>query len=92
MITTYQIRNVLRVYGNHLRKSKSPLEDRSGPLRQAADLVDISIEARTKQVLTQMSNKLISQITPKTQHRDAQVQSAPDNNLSEPNPNGSLNL
>ena len=88
LITTYQVRNVLRVYGNHLIKSKTPLEDITGPMSQTLDLVDISIEARRKQMLTQMSNKLISQITPKSEQKNAEGQNLRNGNLSEPNPDG----
>jgi hypothetical protein len=65
MITTHQIRNVLKVYGNQLKR-RSELEQNSlEGTQQSNDLVDISIEARRKQMVNQMSDNLISQITPK---------------------------
>ena len=64
MITTYDVRNVLRIYGNHLKKrSIHPGESESLPY-SPSDLVDISMDARRKQMLTQMSNQIISQIVP----------------------------
>jgi hypothetical protein len=65
MITTHQIRSVLKVYGNQLKR-RSELEQNSlEGTQQSNDLVDISIEARRKQMVNQMSDNLISQITPK---------------------------
>ena len=64
MITTYQIRNVLRVYGDQLRRKSSSIQESVRPNKQPTDLVDISIDARRKQMVNQMSNHLISQITP----------------------------
>ena len=65
MITTHQIRSVLRTYGDQLKK-RSALEQNSVETpQQYTDFVDISVEARRKQMLSQMSNNLISQITPK---------------------------
>jgi hypothetical protein len=64
VITTYEVRNVLRIYGNHLKKrSIHPGESEILPYTPP-DLVDISMDARRKQMLSQMSNQLISQIVP----------------------------
>ncbi|MBN2124834.1 MAG: hypothetical protein JW821_11110 [Deltaproteobacteria bacterium] len=73
MVTTYQIRNVLRVYGNQLkRKGAQPPVD-PGQSQKRADSVDISVEARRKQILNQMSNRLITQITTNGQRQNAEV-------------------
>ena len=64
MITTYQIKNVLRVYGNQLKRRNTIPQNNAEPAPHAKDFVDISIEARRKQMLNQVSNDLISQITP----------------------------
>lgn len=64
MITTYEIRNVLRVYGNQLKRRSTRLEENIGFPHNTADFVDISIDARRRQMLNQMSNQLISQIAP----------------------------
>ena len=79
MITTNQIRNVLRVYGDQLKKRNTIIQDGLEPSQQAADLIDISIEARRKQILNQMSNKLILQITPKDHQQKAERQNSVDN-------------
>jgi hypothetical protein len=64
LITTYEVRNVLRIYGNHLKKrSIQPGESGSLPYARS-DLVDISMDARRRQMVSQMSNQLISQIVP----------------------------
>lgn len=64
MITTYEIRNVLRVYGNQLKRRSTRLEENIGLPNNPLDFVDISIDARRRQMLNQMSNQLISQIAP----------------------------
>ena len=61
-ITTYQIRNVLKVYGNQLKKRANLLDPSIEPLQPSSDFVDISVEARRKQVLSQLSNKIISEL------------------------------
>lgn len=63
MITTYEVRNVLRVYGNQLKKKNSQGEDSGSVTYEAVDLVDISMSARRKQMLSQISNQLISTIS-----------------------------
>lgn len=59
-ITTYEIRNVLKVYGNQLKKRANLLDASVEPVQPSSDFVDISVEARRKQVLSQLSNKIIS--------------------------------
>jgi len=61
-ITTYQIRNVLKVYGNQLKKRANLLDASIEPIQPSSDFVDISVEARRKQILSQLSNKIISEI------------------------------
>ena len=63
-ITTYQIRNVLRLYGNQLKRRSNFLENGMEPTRSSSELVDISVEARRRQVLNQLSTKLISELNP----------------------------
>ena len=77
MITTYQIRNVLRVYGNQLKRRNMDVQEKIAPATQRMDLVDISIEARRKQTLNNMSNHLISKMTPQS-GRDEHDQDAVD--------------
>lgn len=64
MITTHQIRSVLRVYGDQLKRRGSFIQDSVRPNQKSNDLVSISIDARRKQMVNAMSNHLISQITP----------------------------
>jgi len=61
-ITTYQIRNVLKVYGNQLKKRANLLDAGIDPVQSSSDFVDISVEARRKQVLSQLSSKIISEL------------------------------
>ena len=63
MITTYQVRNVLRVYGNQLKKRSEENRDQESAAHQPSDSVDISMAARRKQILSRMSNQLISEIS-----------------------------
>jgi len=70
LITTYEIRNVLRVYGNQLKKRSIRLEESVGLPYAPADMVDISIDARRRQMLSQMSNQLISQVSPTAYERN----------------------
>jgi hypothetical protein len=62
-ITTYQIQNVLRTYGNQLKRRASLSEGSVPPVQSSSDLVDISVEARKRQVLSQLSAKLIAKVT-----------------------------
>jgi len=62
-ITTYQIQNVLRTYGNQLKRRASLPQGGVPPVQSSSDLVDISVEARKRQVLSQLSAKLIAKVT-----------------------------
>ena len=79
MITTYQIRNVLRVYGNQLKKKSVHWQDGNDMIHKPDDLVDISIDARRKQKLNEMSNDLISQMTPSSGEKKGGIIAQPDN-------------
>jgi hypothetical protein len=70
LITTYEIRNVLRVYGNQLKKRSIRLEESVGLPSTPVDMVDISIDARRRQMLAQMSNQLISRVAPMAYERN----------------------
>ncbi len=83
MITTHQIQNVLKVYGNQLKR-RSALEQNSlEGTQQSNDFVDISIEARRKQMVNQMSDNLISQITPKGYQQKADEPNAAEDPLQD---------
>ena len=62
MITTYQIRNVLRIYGNQLKKRTMLFEDSAVSSKQSPDIIDISDEARQRQMLNQISFNIVSKI------------------------------
>ena len=64
MITTYQIRNVLRVYGNQLKKRNMPDQNSAEQMPHFLDSVNISIEARRKQVLNNITTNLIQKADP----------------------------
>jgi len=61
LVTTHQIRSVLRIYGNQLKKRALQVQDSVQKPRQSSDSVNISTGARRKQMLDQISNKMISQ-------------------------------
>jgi hypothetical protein len=61
-ISTYQIKNVLRVYGNQLKRRSNFLDGGIDPVRPSSDFVEISVEARRKQVLSQLSDRLVTQL------------------------------
>lgn len=64
MITTYQIRNVLRTYGNQLKKRAILSQESGSTRRQHIDTISISGEARRKEeVLNQISNRIVTHIT-----------------------------
>ena len=91
MITTNQIRNVLRVYGSQLKKRNTSLKEEGDAAQHPTTFVDISIEARKKQMLSQVSNDLISQITPKSNEHHNADQNIVGDLISESEKNSDLN-
>ena len=73
MITTYQIRNVLRIYGNQLKKRNMPDENPAEKIQQYLDPVNISIAARRKQMLNNITNHLITKADPDRSIREQEV-------------------
>jgi len=65
LISTYQIRNVLRVYGNDLKKRTMIAQENDDGKKQSSDSISISNEARKKEVLNRISDKIVTQITNK---------------------------
>ena len=63
MITTYQIRNVLRIYGNQLKKKAMIASEGTSVKKKPVDVINISGEARQKDVLRKMTDKIVTQIT-----------------------------
>jgi hypothetical protein len=79
-ISTYQIRNVLRVYGNQLKRRSNFLDGGIDPVRPSSDFVEISVEARRRQVLSQLSDRLVAQLRSQD-GRDRSSQEAPAGGL-----------
>lgn len=63
MISTYQIRNVLRIYGNQLKKKAVIANEGTLIKIKPADFISISGEARQKDVLRKMTDKIVTQFT-----------------------------
>ena len=63
MITTYQIRNVLRIYGNQLKKKAMIANEGTSVKKKSVDVIHISGEARQKDVLRKMTDKIVTQLT-----------------------------
>lgn len=70
MISAYQIRNVLRIYGNDLKKKTMILQDNGEEKKYPPDSISISDEARKKQVLNRISDNIVSQITKNDYHNN----------------------
>ncbi len=70
-ISAYQIRNVLRTYRKQLKHRMTVPHDDMDPMQLLSTSVDISIEARRRQVLSQFSAELIAQVAPSAQKSDA---------------------
>jgi hypothetical protein len=70
VISTYQIRNVLRVYGNDLKKRTMILQENREEKDSPPDSISISEEARKKEVMSKISNNIVSQITRNDYRKD----------------------
>jgi hypothetical protein len=70
VISTYQIRNVLRVYGNDLKKRTTILQENRDKKDAPPDSISISEEARKKEVMSKISNNIVSQITRNDYRKD----------------------
>jgi hypothetical protein len=81
LITTYEVRNVLRVYGNQLKRKSSQFDDSGSVTYGSVDLVDISMGARRRHLLSQISNQLISRITPAGERDREEEQQDPASKL-----------
>ncbi len=81
MITTYEVRNVLRVYGNQLKRRSSQYEAAGSLNYGSVDLVDISMSARRRHLLSQISNQLISKVLPAIEKETEDEQHAPASKL-----------
>jgi hypothetical protein len=70
VISTYQIRNVLRVYGNDLKKKAMILNSNREGKEMSPDSISISEEARKKEVINRISNNIVTQITKNDYEKD----------------------
>lgn len=62
MITTYQIRNVLRIYGNQLKKKAVIANEGTLSKKKSVDVISISGEARQKDVLKKVTDRIVTEL------------------------------
>lgn len=62
IISSYQVNNVLRVYGDQLRQSRMSNRPKSGETR-SPDKVSISSEARRKTIIDKITSNVVDRIT-----------------------------
>ena len=62
MITTYQIRNVLRIYGNQLKKKAVIASEGTFTKKKSVDVISISGEARQKDVLKKVTDGIVTKL------------------------------
>lgn len=63
-ITTYQVQNILRTYGKMLgRKKKIDQNSESVSSATPLDRIDISSEAKRRQVINKIAHEIIGQVT-----------------------------
>ena len=62
VISTYQVNNVLRVYGEQLRQNRLADNEKSGDAR-SPDKIDISSEAKRKAIVDKIASDIVDRIT-----------------------------
>ena len=62
VISTYQVNNVLRVYGEQLRHNRLAGKEKSGDAR-TPDKIDISSEAKRKAIVDKIASDIVDRIT-----------------------------
>lgn len=62
VISTYQVNNVLRVYGDQLRHNRLLGRERGGDAR-SPDKIDISSEAKRKAIVEKIASDIVERIT-----------------------------
>ena len=62
VISTYQVNNVLRVYGEQLRHNRLAGKEKSGDAR-TPDKIDISSEAKRKAIVDKIAADIVDRIT-----------------------------
>jgi len=61
-ITSYQVQNILRTYARQLSRGQRLARNRAAYQAQRNDQVNISIEARRKQVIERISSEIVNSI------------------------------
>lgn len=73
VISTYQVNNVLRVYGDQLRQGKAA--KRTGELQHSsADRIDISGSAKRKLLVDRIATKIVDRILSDGPHDEVEKQ------------------
>ena len=62
VISTYQVNNVLRVYGEQLRHNRLSGKEKGGDAR-LPDKIDISSEAKRKAIVDKIASDIVDRIT-----------------------------
>lgn len=62
VISTYQVNNILRVYGDQLRHNRTSSKSKDGNIPQS-DKISISAEAKRRAVIDKISSDIIEKIT-----------------------------
>ena len=62
VISTYQVNNVLRVYGEQLRQNRLSGKEKDGDAR-SPDKIDISSEAKRKAIVDKIASDIVDRIT-----------------------------
>ena len=66
-INTYQVQNILRTYGKQLGRARKPKTQTSDAQNASgADKIDVSHNAKRRQVISKIAQEIISQITTQT--------------------------
>jgi hypothetical protein len=62
VISTYQVNNVLRVYGEQLRQNRLADNEKGGDAR-SPDKIDISSDAKRKAIVDKIASDIVDRIT-----------------------------
>ena len=71
VISTYQVYNFLRVYGDQLRQTKIASRPKDGGTR-APDQISISDDGKRKAVVEQIASQIVDRITRNGPHNDVE--------------------
>ena len=71
VISTYQVNNFLRVYGDQLRQTKIASRPKDGGTR-APDQISISDDGKRKAVVEQIASQIVDRITRNGPHNDVE--------------------